>query len=89
MALSWINHIWQLYQCVVSKLIGMVRALRTIFSSACNKYFSIIRLNTAESDRNRKFLQQLFTCLSVIVNVIVSNNLLVKFKKVNSIIAIP
>lgn len=67
----------------------MIRALRAVFSTTCNEYLTIICLNTAEPDRDRKFLQQLFTRFSIIVNVIVSNNLLVKFKEVNSIVAIP
>ena len=52
MSLTWIEHIRQLGQYIITQLVRMVRTLRGVFSTACDENFTIIRLYGTEADRN-------------------------------------
>jgi len=64
----------------------VIRALRTVFGTACDEDLTVVSLNAAESNGNRKVLQQLFSRLSVIVNIVVSDKFLIKLEEVNTVV---
>jgi hypothetical protein len=84
--LTRVYHIRQLYKAVVSELIGVVRTLGAVLGTTSNKDLTVVGLDAAESNGNRKVLQQLLSRLSVIVNIIVSDNFLIKLEKVNTVV---
>jgi len=84
--LTRVYHIRQLYKTVVSELIRVVRALGTVLGTTSDEYLTIVGLNAAESNRNRKVLQQLLSRLTIIVNIVVSDNFLIKLEKVNTVV---
>lgn len=86
MTLTRVYHIRQLYKAVVSELIGVVRTLGAVLGTTSNKDLTVVGLDAAESNGNRKVLQQLLSRLSVIVNIIVSDNFLIKLEKVNTVV---
>ena len=64
----------------------MIRALRTVFCTTSDEDLTVVSLNAAESNGNRKVLQQLFSRLSVIVNIVVSDKFLIKLEEVNTVV---
>lgn len=86
MTLTRVYHIRQLYKAVVSELIGVVRTLGAVLGTTSNKDLTVVGLDAAESNGNRKVLQQLLSRLSVIVYIIVSDNFLIKLEKVNTVV---
>jgi hypothetical protein len=64
----------------------VIRALRTVFCTTSDEDLTVVSLNAAESNGNRKVLQQLFSRLSVIVNIVVSDKFLIKLEEVNTVV---
>ena len=63
----------------------MVRALRAVFSAACEEYSTVNCLDAAESDRYVELGQKLLSRLPIIVNVVVSDDLLVELEEMDFI----
>ena len=63
----------------------MVRGLRSVLGPASNENPSVVGLDRTESDRNHKVNIQNFPLLSLVVDVIKSDNLLVKFEEMDLI----
>ena len=60
----------------------MVRTLRTILGTSSQENSSIYGLNAAESDWYVKLSEQLLSCLSIVVAIVVCNYFLVEFEEV-------
>ncbi len=56
MTLTRVYHIRQLYKAVVSELIRVVRALGTVLGTTSDEDLTVVGLDAAESNRNRKVL---------------------------------
>ena len=63
----------------------MVRALRTVFCATCKENTAINSLDAAESDRYVELSQKLLSCLSIIVDIVISDDFLVKLKEMDPI----
>jgi hypothetical protein len=63
----------------------MVRTLRAIFSTSSQENSSIYGLNAAESDWYVKLSEQLLSCLSIVIAIVVCNYFLVEFEEVNPV----
>ena len=61
----------------------MVRRLCRILGSTSYEDSTIYSLNAAKADWNIKILKQLLPTSPIIVNIIVSDNLLIKFEEMN------
>lgn len=83
MPLSGVNHVGQLYKCAIPKLKSMVARLRGVLGSSRNEYPAIIRLYRTEPDRNIEVDVENLPLLPLVINVVESHNLLVKFEEVD------
>ena len=83
---SWVNHVWQLAERIVSQLIRVVGTLRTVFRATGNEDLPIICLDGTKSDWNREVLQELFSTLAIVVNIVVSDGFLVEFEEMDSVV---
>lgn len=64
----------------------MITALRAILSTTSNENFTVIRLNRTKANRNREILKQHFSRFPIIIYVVVSDVLLVKFEEMNAVV---
>ena len=83
---SRVDHVWQLHQGIVPKLISVVATLRTVFGSTSNENLAIICLDATESNWDCEVLQQLFSGFAIAVHIVVSNYFLVKLEKVDFVV---
>lgn len=63
----------------------MARRLSRVLGTASNENFTIRCLDWAETDGYVEVLKQLFTWSSIVVNVVIGNNFLVKLEEVDSV----
>jgi len=80
---SRVDHVGQLNQSSVSKLVSMIWGLRSVLSSACDKDPTIICLDWAKSYWDIEIDVQDLPLFSFVVNIIERHNLLIEFEKMN------
>ena len=85
MTLSWMNHIWELVQASFFILICMITWLRTVSCSTSNENSTIFCLNWTESNWDIEINVHEFAGLFISLDVVKSENSLIKFEKVNLI----
>jgi len=88
-AFARVQHVWQLYQCPVTQLVGVVAALRGVLGSTCNEDAAVISLNRTEPDWNVEVNAQQLPRLLVLVHVIESNHALIKLEEVDAVWLLP
>lgn len=84
-AFSWVYHVVKLNQSAISKLIGVVARLRSVLCPSSDENSPVVGLNWAESNWNVEVDVQNLPLLSLLVDVVKGDYLLVKFKKVDLI----
>jgi len=85
MTLSRVNHIWKLNQGLLAKFIGMIRWLRWVLSASCDKDSAIDSLYATEANWDVEILEKLLAGPSVIVDIVIRHNFLIKFEKMDAV----
>ena len=83
MALSRVDHVWQLDQGAIAEFVGVVARLRCILGASSDKNAAIVCLDRAEPDWDVEINVEHFSLLSLLVDIEKSDYLLVELEEVD------